>query len=254
MDRFNRLFQKSTENTTCELYQEMNRFVKLYAANLLKKEALLEASDNLRLLNFDSSNQLSNENLGIGNSTWLVLAEVETEHDTKPFYVAVRKFYLATIKKMLKKFPFGDSILKDLGILQPEKTTSYDVSTVVSLAKRFPQLDLNTSESLDLLKEEFTDFLLSQDDIEQPSTYQAWEPNFSEYRHADKIEKARAGSFCWKVGQMKSLDGEPRFPTLFKLMAGLLSIPCSNADAERGFSVLRKIHTDQRQPRSLNHC
>ncbi len=53
---------------------------------------------------------MSNENLGIGNNTWLILAEVETEYDTKPFFSAVRKFYLATIKKMLKKFPFGDSI------------------------------------------------------------------------------------------------------------------------------------------------
>ncbi len=34
-------------------------------------------------------------------------------------------------------------------------------------------------------------------------------------------------------------------------MVGLLSIPCSNADAERGFSVLRKVHTDQRA--SLSH-
>ena len=29
-------------------------------------------------------------------------------------------------------------------------------------------------------------------------------------------------------------------------MVGLLCIPCSNAYSERGFSVLRKIHTDQR--------
>lgn len=29
-------------------------------------------------------------------------------------------------------------------------------------------------------------------------------------------------------------------------MAGLLTIPCSNADAERGFSILRKVHTDAR--------
>ena len=29
-------------------------------------------------------------------------------------------------------------------------------------------------------------------------------------------------------------------------MAGLLTISCSNADAERVFSVLRKVHTDQR--------
>ena len=32
-----------------------------------------------------------------------------------------------------------------------------------------------------------------------------------------------------------------RFPLLMKLMAGF-----SNADYERGFSILRKIHTDQR--------
>ena len=29
-------------------------------------------------------------------------------------------------------------------------------------------------------------------------------------------------------------------------MIGLMSIPASNADAERGFSMLRKIHADQR--------
>ena len=34
-------------------------------------------------------------------------------------------------------------------------------------------------------------------------------------------------------------------------VAGLLCIPSSNADAERGFSILRKIHTDERA--SLSH-
>lgn len=128
--------------------------------NLLKKDAILKASNNLTHLSFNSSSQLSDENLGVGNDTWLVLAEIEAEHDTKPFFSAVRKFYLATIQKMLKKFPFGDTLLQDLGILQPNRTRSYDVSTVVGLAKRFPQLDLTTAESLDCLKEEFTDFLV----------------------------------------------------------------------------------------------
>ena len=49
---------------------------------------------------------------------------------------------------------------------------------------------------------------------------------------------------------MKTLSGETRFPNLYKLIAVLLCIPCSNADAERGFSILRKVHTDQRA--SLN--
>ena len=59
--------------------------------------------------------QVSDENLGIGTDTWARLAVYEQEEDPKPFYLVVRKFYLPTIKKMLKKFPFGDSMLKDMG-------------------------------------------------------------------------------------------------------------------------------------------
>jgi len=68
------------------------------------------------------------------------LAEIEKEHDIKPFFNAVRKFYVASIciQKMIQKFPFQDPLLKD----QPEKTASYSVGTVLGLAiaKCFPQL------------------------------------------------------------------------------------------------------------------
>lgn len=141
---------------------------------------------------------------------------------------------------MIKKFPFGDSILKDLGVLQPDKTSSYSATTLLNLAKRFPQIGL--SESLDLIEEEFNDFILSPNDIPPPDTY-----------HVTKtIEKPCAGSFWWKVSKIKTLDGELRFGTLSRLMVGLLTIPCSNADAERGFSILRKMHTDQRSTLSQN--
>ena len=43
MDRFNCLFQKSTQNTTCQLYTEMYRLVRLHASNLLKAEAVTAA-------------------------------------------------------------------------------------------------------------------------------------------------------------------------------------------------------------------
>ena len=137
---------------------------------------------------------------------------------------------------MLQKFPFADSLLKDLGVLQPEKTSSYDISTVLKLAKRFPQLDLTDSASLDKLREEFTDFCISPGDL----------PCIDTYRAADCTAKPCAGLFWKGVNHLRTLDGQPRFGKLDQLMAGLLSIPCSNADAERGFSILRKIHTDQR--------
>ena len=103
MDRFNHLFQKSNENTSCQLYSEMSRLVHLYSSNLLKGEAITTVGDNLTLLSFARNKQLEDENLGIGSATWACVSELEDELDPKPFFTAVRNFYIATIKKMLKK-------------------------------------------------------------------------------------------------------------------------------------------------------
>ena len=199
MDKFNRLFQKCTANTTCELYSEMSKLVRLYAANVLRTDVIIAASDNLHNLNMDPESQLADENLGIGQATWEHLAELQLEHDLKPFFVGVRSFYLATIKKMLQKFPFRDSLLKDLEVLQPNKTSSYPVSTVLDLAKRFPHLDLANTESLDQLREEFIDFSLSPGDLHASKEYLA----------ADGTMKPRAGSFWWEIGKMRTFDGQP---------------------------------------------
>ena len=45
---------------------------------------------------------------------------------------------------------------------------------------------------------------------------------------------------------MKTMYGEAMFGRLYQLMSGLLCIPSSNADAKRGLSVPRKVHTDER--------
>ena len=71
MNRFSKQFQKSTENTTCEVYEEVSRLVRLYAKNLLMSEAVLAAGDNLTLLNFNTDSQVANENLGIGRDLGL---------------------------------------------------------------------------------------------------------------------------------------------------------------------------------------
>ena len=68
MDRFNRVSQKTTENTTGQLYVEMSRLVRIYAANILTREAINSVSDNL---DFSDVNFLRKEDLGIGTNTWL---------------------------------------------------------------------------------------------------------------------------------------------------------------------------------------
>lgn len=201
MDRFNRLFQKSTENTTSQLYTEMTRLVRIYASNLLKPEAIIAAGGNLSSLSLASTDQLTNENLGLGDETWACISSLEEEQDVRPLYCAVRKFYVATVIKMLKKFPFGDTILKDLGIIDPLQVRSYSFNTFKSIAQRFRQLHLDDSASLDKFKEELMDFMLSSSDLPDPTFYMS-----------ATGEKPQAGAFWYKVGLIKTLDGELRFP------------------------------------------
>ena len=63
------------------------------------------------------------------------------------------------------------------------------------------------------------EFSLSRTDLPTPKEYEA----------ADGKMKPTAGSFWWDV---KTFDGQPRFPNLFKLMSGLLSIPASKLKIE----------------------
>ena len=49
MDKINRMFHKSTENTTSISYTETCHLLRLYAANLLNSETILEAGDDLKI-------------------------------------------------------------------------------------------------------------------------------------------------------------------------------------------------------------
>ena len=168
--------------------------------------------------------------IGLGAVSMNLKKKKTLNHSSQLFVNSV-----STIK-MIQKFPFGDTLLKDLQVLRPGCASSCSSNTIVRLSKRFPQLGLSDSMSIDQLSEEFLDFSLSPGDLPTPEKYCA----------ADKTMKPRAGTFWWEVGKMKTLDGKIRFEKLFILMTSLLSIPASNADSERGFSMLRKIHTDQR--------
>ena len=118
-----------------------------------------------------------------------------------------------------------------MDVINPDKFCSYSFSTVESLAKRFPQLGVADYMTIDLFREEFMDFKLSLADHPPVSTYKS-----------ASGEKCRPGTFWCEVGRIKTLDGQPRLPSLAKLMAGLLSIPASNADSERIFNSQKNPH------------
>jgi len=107
--------------------------MKLYAANIVTTKSIEAAGDNL-----------DQEHIGIGRSTWVVVSAVEQEQNIKPFLVAVKQFYM---EKMSKKFSFSDSLLRDLRFLQPKKLVSSTIDVVIGLAKQFPLLKLSDDYS-----------------------------------------------------------------------------------------------------------
>ena len=113
----------------------------------------------------EQDNLLAKDKIGIGTKTWLCVAELEETVTTTPFFQAVKDFYVASTRKILKQFPFGDTLLKDLSILQPDSAPFFSVEKLLSLAKHFPQVGLADSRSLDKLREEFQDFQLSPADF-----------------------------------------------------------------------------------------
>ncbi len=50
----------------------------------------------------DLNVEKSDENVSIGDDTWVCISALEEEMDTAPFFSCVKAFYLATLQKMLK--------------------------------------------------------------------------------------------------------------------------------------------------------
>ena len=92
MDKFNKVFQKSKENTACQLFQEMSRLVRLYASNLLKADVILAAGNDLNTLSLDSEGQVPDENLGIGNDTWVLIAQLKKKLIKSHYIVLLGSF------------------------------------------------------------------------------------------------------------------------------------------------------------------
>lgn len=113
---------------------------------------------------------------------------------------------------------------------QIDMTNSYPVSTVTSLATRFPQIELVSDTSLELLTREFTDFF-----------------SFTCITKIAMVQRNLVlGHFGGKSAKSKRCLESWGFPILQSWWLDFLSIPCFNADSEHGFLILRKIHTDQR--------
>lgn len=240
MCKFNGIFQLSLPMLP-SLKAEVNRLLKILLGRFLKLDVIKkveeETSDFSSINLNDSSLHLPDKDLGIGHKTWGYLTEIEDDIDRrtkKQFFTGVLEFYKAVVSTILKKFSFNDSVVDDVAILLPENRSKVTGAAVLRLARRFPAAV--SEDNFDCLEEEVLDYVLASSAV-MPSV------------HKDDGKPTKSEELCkyWQeVGSMKTLQGDDRFPSLFLLAKCLLSLPVSNADTERVFSIVRKIITDYR--------
>ena len=128
LNRFNVAFQTSASKIGT--LQKGVRDLRAFLYNFIKPELLAATSDAM-IHEFDYENtasQVSDDELGIGTATRLLLIEESDELEgtaKERNFLSVRKFYVECVRKIIAKFPFSDNVISDLGMLDPRKTQNF---------------------------------------------------------------------------------------------------------------------------------
>ena len=238
MCRFNAIFQLNLPMLPC-LKTEVTRLLRILLGRFLQPDIIKEAEKdgNFSTIDLDDPEvYLSDEEIGIGHKTWAYFSEVEDDisgRTKRKFFSGIKNFYKAIATTIMKKFNFSDKVIEDVAVVLPEKRCTVTWAVIHRLAERFPAV---SEDHFDDLEEEVLDYVLAP-----PATMP------SVHRDEGKPTNGAELNTYWnEVGKMKTLGGGVRFPALTRLAKCLLSLPISNADSERVFSIVRKIITDYR--------
>ena len=231
VNAFSTAFQATTYTTIHQLHPEMSRLTKRILCYFVDA-GVIDINDVTNTPYEDRNHQLDDETIEVGEKARSLahnLCENGMGREVESFFRSARTFYVAFVKTLVKKFPFGSTILCDLRILNPSERRTYKdfPAAVVRLAKCFPQLGLSQTEKLEELKTEAIDF------------YMADSADLPEHTDVDKF-----WATLHNVTQIGSTI--PLYANLLVLVRALLAIPASNADSERCFSMVRKIDSEDR--------
>lgn len=188
---------------------------------------VLKSEDDITIIDYmDRNNQVVNEELGVGTTRLLLCGDevVGTRTEVR-FFEYVRTFYETSVSKILAKFPFSDSTIKELAFLDPRNRDKCSRNGILQLASRFTS---STADDIDDLTMEFSDYRAASDDQL---------PKF------DPEEVAAVDHFWAAMSEIHTVTDVDtlRFGMLSTLAKVLLVLPHSNADPERLFSMVRKF-------------
>ena len=173
----------------------MRGLLRSYMCNFIKPDVFNDVDDITTLDYLDPENQATNDELGIGTTTRLLLCgdledEVVGTSIERRFYKYVRSFYEASVSKILNKFPFKDDTIRELSFLDPRYRTKCTVNGIMHLSTRFTSF---STDEIDTLITEFQEYRIASD--QQLSTF-----NYKECAAVDHFWAAMAEVRClWNI-------------------------------------------------------
>ena len=202
------------------LHDKLRDLLKEILLHVVKPAALV-SSKSVESCNYkDDSNQKEDKELIVGQDVTAFLASHKfSSTQTAEFFSSVRKYFTAVCDYILKKFPINKEVLRHASVADPRKRLESKFESVSFFIDRFHLLE----DKRDSIQHEFAHYQL--DDLSGVSI----SPDH------------RADDMWVEISKLKDKStSEQKYVYLPKIMLAILSIPHSNAEDERTFSLVRK--------------
>ncbi|XP_024872448.1 uncharacterized protein LOC112455009 [Temnothorax curvispinosus] len=220
-NQFNAFFQ-GRNILIHKLAESSEHLIKQIGNNFLLPEALKNIS--LEIINLQNFLPLNSIYVGPECESLLKLESLEFVIEIKSRCLS---FYITALEEMIKRLPYNNEMFRELTFLDPSIALS-DESRLT-----FPDLR-NVARHFQI------------SDITALAC--EWRTLPIVFNDADKIHLANLElDDMWNnIFQKKNLNGEPSFPNLENLVHAVMSLPHSNAEAERIFSIVTDVKNKKR--------
>ncbi|KAK6481138.1 hypothetical protein HHUSO_G17313 [Huso huso] len=248
---FNLLFQRQ-EPSVYLLHGQMRSYIKKLMSKFVTTTAIKNA-DVCEVEYKDKQNQVADHKLNVGWTTRTTLNRLHeageiSQYQVDNFHKAVRAFFVAAVDYAFKKLPFKEPVLERSQFIDFQQKMDCDVNDALYFVYRFSHLlPYGDPKEQDKLSDEFLDYQLMEEKDIPRSIWEQAVSRVSEQEVYHRMDKVWA-----HMATIKSpVTGMPKLPMLSKVEQLILTLPHSNADAERVFSMIGLNKTDTRNALDL---
>lgn len=220
-NNFNELFQSNKILIHC-LVKESRRLFDVIAQNCLK-----EVSYNINCKN--PCNFLDLKDVYIGAEAENLLIELENDTARNVVKQKCLRFYTAALTEIQDRLPLTDVLFLEIEFIDPK----------IALSKNRP-LHLRKLENL---SSRFGSIL---DDVTAVMLEWRSMPLQFENQEVEKLMNLKIEDFWFEISNYKNFNDKYLFKNVAQLAKYVLSLPHSNAESERIFSIMNDVKTKKR--------